>query len=325
MSIDRESKFKFYSFGIVAKDKERTSNTITVTPIEHLSLIDGKLTAPIENVKTSLPDINGEKTPLEGSVEKVIEAIWIPFGHSNRSTSPDVIAGETILLFTFAEDNTIYWTTFLDEPAIRRLETVRYSYGNLRSGRVKYDKTTSYWTEYSTHDKYIWTKTSNSDGEKFVYDFKIDTGNSTVSLNDDVGNKFVIESNDTRITIQNAMGTSYIQEETRITEHADESIFITTAEHSTTTDVSITTDTSVATHSASTSYNINSPLIGINASVALTMEGSGIGIKAEGEATISATKTTAQGLFSFTQGGGRNIEDITLEVDRLWEAIHSLR
>lgn len=325
MLEEKTSKLKLYSLGIVVKDKPRTTNTIVVTPIEELSYVDGKLSEPISEVNQTLPDILDEKEKIEGKIEKNIEAIWLALGHSNRSTSPDVIAGETVLLLAYADNNTIYWTTLFDEPSIRRLETVRYSYGNLKSGKVKYTKDTSYWTEYSTHDQYIWTRTSNSNNEKYIYDYKIDTANSLVTINDDVGNKFKIESKDTRITIENAMGTKYIQEETRITEHADESITITTNDYSLTANNTIKTETSIATHTANANYNITAPIVGISASTSLSMNGSGVTMHSDGVAEISATQTTAKGLFSFTQGGGRDISDITTEIDRLWEAINGLR
>lgn len=318
-----ESGLKFYSFGIVVQDKALTSNEIEVTPIESIPYVSGKLSEDIDKYKSSLPDLTGNKANITLPVKKTIKAIWVPLSHSNRVTSPDVIKNETVILLKFADTDEVYWTTIFHEPKIRRLETVRYSFGNLKDPLVKWDASSSYWMEFSTHSKHIWIKTTKSDGEKWEYDFKIDSREGYIEAKDDLGNRLKIDSRETTNTLENADGTHYIQEKTKVYEHADDSIDVTTKDHSTTAET-IKTSATTTTNSSSAKHTIEAPIVEINAQV-INFSGAGCSMESSGATKLSGSTVEVSGVAPFKDGLGTPIDDVTAEIDRIWAAIGGRR
>jgi len=193
--MDVLSGLTLYSMGIVRVDKSRNSDYIDVIPIERLSMLDGDLNGPDQSrvMKGNLPDHSGVIRTSEVTSENYLSAKWIPYGGSNRISSPDVVKGETVLIFTYADTNDYYWTTVFREPSLRRLETVMHGYSDL-SGKGTFDKNSSYYMEVSTHDKYIHLHTSKSDGEPYEYDVVLDTENGSLTISDDINNRIVLNS-----------------------------------------------------------------------------------------------------------------------------------
>ena len=194
MDQQRLSGLKFYSLGIVLKDKKLDEDIIDVDPIEDFVLDDGKIVDDDRKFKVDLPDHKDRVKSSDITGGSMIKAKWIPFGHSNRDTAPDVRKNETVLIFRFGDEQEYYWTTIMREPEIRRLERVRYSYCNRPDGLEPYDDDTSYWVEYSNVDQHIWLHTSDNNGEPCRYDLKIDTKNGIVTLKDDIGNSIELRS-----------------------------------------------------------------------------------------------------------------------------------
>lgn len=200
MMSERESKLKFYSLGIVAINKEKKSDHIKVTPIEELTLNNGKLTEQKNTYKVELPDAKGIERSSQVESDTMLIAKWIPFGQSNRITPPDVIAGETVIIFRFADTDEYYWTSIFREPGIRRLETVLYAFCNIPDGQEKFDKETSYWLEVSTDEKHIKLHTSKNNGEPYEYDITIDTENGKILIDDNSGNSIELNSSQNEIS-----------------------------------------------------------------------------------------------------------------------------
>lgn len=191
----QQSNLKPYSLGIVVETKPRNVDYILVSPIESLNV------QPQGSIKEYNKDFKGEQADLESTSFKTehesknyIRAKWMPYGESNRTTAPDVVANETVMLYKFGDVDEYYWFDVMREPELRRLEDVLYSYSNQKSGQTPYDKDTSYWIRYNTKDKYIHLHTSNNDGEPFIYDIKIDTKSGNIEIKDDVGNFIKFDS-----------------------------------------------------------------------------------------------------------------------------------
>lgn len=190
----QESALKPYSLGVVAVTKARGSDEILVTPIEEVSTVDGSLNNYQKDYSVSLSNVNATPTSASATARATIKAKWLAPGGSNRYTAPDVVAGERVLLYRYADSETYYWETIGHHPSIRRLETVRYVFSNQESGNAAIDENTSYWFEVSTHDQRITLKTSNNRGEKSIYSFVIDAKNGTVTLNDAEGNTLLLDT-----------------------------------------------------------------------------------------------------------------------------------
>ncbi len=190
----QESALKPYSLGVVAVTKARGSDEIEVTPIEEVSTVDGSLKDYQKDYSVSLSNVNATPTSATAKAKATIKAKWLAPGGSNRYTAPDVVAGERVLLYRYADSETYYWETIGHHPTIRRLETVRYVFSNQEGGNATVDESSSYWIEVSTHDQHVTLKTSNNRGEKSVYSVVIDAKNGTVTVNDAEGNTLLLDT-----------------------------------------------------------------------------------------------------------------------------------
>lgn len=202
---DSISGLKLYSLGVVVETKPDGSDYILVSPVEELNI------QPQGKIRDQTKDFSGNKKGLSGASFKTEHesknyhrAQWIPFGHSNRITAPDVVVNETVLIFKFDNVDKYYWTTIFREPSLRRLERVLYAYSDLDKGisTEAFDKSSSYWVEASTKDKYLRVHTASSDGEPYEYDIIIDTKVGFMHFRDSIGNFIELNSPKDAITLR---------------------------------------------------------------------------------------------------------------------------
>ena len=202
-----ESGLRFYGIGIVAENKPRNGDFIMVSPVEKVTSSKGRLAETEHVYEVESLDVNGIVSKEKVTGQSIIKAKWMPLSEGNRQTAPDVREGESVRLWKYGNSSEYYWQTMYREPSIRRLETVLYCYGNLPSGNTPWDKDSSYWHEVSTHDQHLWWKTTQSNGEAYSYDIKLDTRNSNYTVHDNVGNIFLLDSQNTLIRMINADGS----------------------------------------------------------------------------------------------------------------------
>lgn len=207
MENQKLSKLQFYSLGIVAMNKSLTSNLIEVTPVEEFPLLDGEVTDNTEKYKTEFKNAQKEPFNLELKTTATIKAKWLPINNSNRRTSPDVRRGEHVILYRFADTDEYWWNTLQNDNSLRRLESVIYSFNNLKVENIEDTVDTSYWLEVSTHKKIMHVHTSKNDGEPFAYDIQINAKDGKLVITDDVNNFIVINSKDSTIRAENTFGT----------------------------------------------------------------------------------------------------------------------
>lgn len=201
--MEDKSALVLYSIGIVTEDKPDGTDIILVSPIEKLNIQEsGLINEKVRDYKNvDLPDMNGVVKEAEIKGVNKIKAKWIPFGHSNRISAPDVVAGETVILFKYQDVDEYFWTTIFREPSLRRLEKVLYAFSNLREKGESFDKDTSYWVEVDTKNKIVKFYTAKNDGEVVSYTTEYDTGSGTFKIFDDVGNSIEINSVQNSISI----------------------------------------------------------------------------------------------------------------------------
>ena len=207
MLKDRQSKLVHYGIGIVVEDKPRKSDIVKITNIEEFPYTDGKLIDNKEELKHELPDKKGIPRKSSATRDLIIEATWLGGYDSNRITAPDVIKNETVDIYRYADTQEYYWRKRGREPGIRRLETVCYMYGNLQAPLKEWDKRSSYWQEFSTHDKHIVIQTSKSDGENYKYSVQISPKKNQLYEGDDIGNFRRLLSSERLIDNENTDGT----------------------------------------------------------------------------------------------------------------------
>lgn len=198
-----KSGLVLYSLGIVVETKLPGTDDIYVSPIEHLNIQDNKLIKDNKQTfKNSLPDKTGKTEASEVKATNTLKAKWIPFGHSNRTSAPDVVRNETVILFKYADVDEYFWTTIFREKNIRRLENVLYSYSNLPTGLKEFDMKSSYWVNVNTKAKMVQLHTHDNDGEHCTYDVTVETKKGILTIVDGKRNYIEMKSVDDDLNIE---------------------------------------------------------------------------------------------------------------------------
>ena len=264
------SKLKVFGMGIVVKDKPKFSDEVEVYIPEQMPYVSGKIAdAKIEHKRTMVDSKGSEKT-YEAEAVYTITASWLPDGNDNQITAPDVYKNETVKVFRFGDSDKFFWKTSFREPKLRKQETVATMYSNQKDPKEEFDKNSSYWTQVDTRDKKWQLHTSRNDGEKCEYDAEIDTKEGLVTIKDDLGNKFNIDSGAAKITFLNSSNNSFVMEQGNTT--------------STTPDALSMTSTSTSMQSSDATQIAAGSDMGINA-------GGGLNLSAGGDSNMNAGGT----------------------------------
>lgn len=194
LEIEEKGGFRFYSLGIVTKDKVEGSDIIEVTPIEDLPMELGDLTDNNRVRESSLGNIKGVSKTDKVIGGSVVKAKWTPLSNPNRDNAPDVYRSETVILYRYADTQDYYWSTIFREPKLRGRERVRVSLSNKDPGGDSYDSDTSYWVEFDTRHKHVKIHTSSNDGEPTSYDITLNTKDGIFTFEDELGNSIRLES-----------------------------------------------------------------------------------------------------------------------------------
>lgn len=190
---DEPSVWRFMSFGIVAEDNLKGEETIKVWLAELLPFESGEVNNAKLEQGQEIADINGVKRKVKVDRRSTTDPDWY-CTTDGRFTPPNVVAGETVEIYQYGNEDRFRWVANGRQPNLRRLEHVTHAYSNLRAGQKPYDMESSYGWTFSTREKFVRIWTTTSDGERVAYDFMIDTNESMVTLKDDRNNKFVIDS-----------------------------------------------------------------------------------------------------------------------------------
>lgn len=193
-----ESLLKPFSIGIVIEDKQRGSDYVKVSPMEQLPLQKGDMTLDKRQYEIQTPDANGVKRASQVEGSNYIIAKWFAQNSTNRLSAPDVYKSETVQLYRFADTDEYYWTAMFREPKFRKLETMLVGCSDNPGGGA-FDRNSSYYAEISTHDGHISIHTSQSNGEPYGYDIKIDAAQGIITIMDTVNNAITLDSRNNSI------------------------------------------------------------------------------------------------------------------------------
>ena len=204
-----DSKFKMLSIGIVAEDRKLNDDVVKVYPIELLPIFDGELVPTETQLESTGEDLNGDLYSVNINVCNYIEAQWLS-EDGNRLSPPDVVRGEQVILWHYADSHEYYWTSMGRDTNLRKLETVVYTFSDIpdNGGDEPKGRDNQYIAEVSTHGKHITLKTCKRDGEEFAYTLQINTGEGCYLIEDDVGNIIYLDSKNTEIRLENLDRTS---------------------------------------------------------------------------------------------------------------------
>lgn len=193
------SSLRFYSWAVVTALYE--NGVIEVSPLESMNLQENGLMADKKKTFTNThPDESGDMLQSKVESKNTIKALWLPIYAGNRLTAPDVVKNEQVMLFKYSNVDHYYWID-LGHNGLRRLETVKYRFGDLKDYNrrggddpERLTDATSYMMTVDTKNKHITFATVKSDGEPVAYEASINTGSGYLQLADDRGNVILIDS-----------------------------------------------------------------------------------------------------------------------------------
>lgn len=230
MDPNRESGFRVISLGTVVEDKPAGSFVIKARPDEHSSLDNGDITETSRQYNVDLPDAKGIPRPSTLTGGSVIEATWRPVGGGgNQMTAPDVVSGEAVVIYGYADTQDYYWDKHGSEPGLRRLEHVVTAFSNLRSGRTAFGPDSSYSMTWSTREKYVQLQTADNDGELAAYNILLNTGEGTLTIQDNLGNTLTLDSTKGKLTAE--INEDIVLKTKRISLEASESVSVKTPKY----------------------------------------------------------------------------------------------
>lgn len=203
MNQTMQSMFRFYSIGIVFRDKPRNTKTIRVFPTEHHSAFSGSLDDEEKIIAEPYTNELDEVVPQTIKIEQTFEATWLPLSNSNRRHAPDVCNGERVMLFKMGDINTFFWDTIFDEHELRKNEQYIISCSNTPKTNTPLDDSNTYWQGMDTQDKLVTIiQTANNDGELTTHSMQLDTKKGVWTYKDGRGNLVSLKSGEDGLEIE---------------------------------------------------------------------------------------------------------------------------
>lgn len=207
--MDNISVLRCVSYGIVAANKALNSNEVMVSLLEQFPRLDGTITGNPQEYSSSRADQYGVKTDHTVQTTDSVVAHWLPLGEDHRMTAPDVMRGEPVVIYQFADVDKYYWITLKNDKNFRKLETVVYAFSGTKDFNAKPDDSNCYLIEVSTHKGYVRLLTSQANAEPFGYSFMFNTKEGNVKLNDHVGNALLFNSVENQLRYDNIAGSVF--------------------------------------------------------------------------------------------------------------------
>lgn len=200
---EQSSQWKLYSIGIAANNKVVDSELLYVVPIEAVSMQDGELISQPFTQDAEGWDGDDKLYRVQVKTDTAIQCRWKR--ETNRRTPPDVRRGERVEIYRFADRDIFYWASMGLDEHLRKLETMVIGI----SGTPKEEEDGTlpdhgYHIELSTHKGSITIQTSAKNGEKCTYAIQIDAMGGKVTISDELGNNFHINSNEAIVEMENA-------------------------------------------------------------------------------------------------------------------------
>lgn len=222
-----DSNLKLFSIAIVVDDKAPNSKFISAYPVEHLPHHEGELTSEHELLERKGVDSDGNSYNISLQRGNSVKAEW--YNANNRITAPNVKKGEQVELWTLGATNKYYWKSMGRNDNLRRGEQITWAFNASDSKSTKDiipDATNQYSVSIDTVDQHMTVVTSCDNGEKAAYTLQVNGKTGHVSIADNLGNVFQLDSAASRITMHNRDNTSIIIDKKTITVTATDKLSI---------------------------------------------------------------------------------------------------
>jgi len=221
-----QTKLRVISIGIVAENKERGVPEVYVTPIEILPFQIGDVEEDNRTYYSKGLDGFGRQWSAQVDVDKTLKATWLSL-ETNRETPPDLMRGEQVLIWQYADTDKYFYTSMGRDDVLRRLETVIYRWSNVPEPTEDVENLTdenSYRLTISTHDQLIELVTNKYNEEPYAYRFSLNTKDGIFTITDDVENYVFLDSANTHIKAHNKDKSMFELNKKNINAYAVENI-----------------------------------------------------------------------------------------------------
>ena len=194
-------------FGLVAKDRELTSRLIKVFVKEMSPYATGSLSDNTAEESYSIKGADGKVSSGKVKTSNVITAEYFDL-NTNRPFPPDVVKGEQVMVFQYANSDIYYWISMGRNDDLRRGELMRIAVSDDMAVTKDLTDANTYYIEMDTKiSKRIKIATSKGDGEAFQYNLTFDAKNNKLTIGDDQNNKIEMYSDTPRVLVRNTAGT----------------------------------------------------------------------------------------------------------------------
>ena len=204
---DKGSLIRPYSLGVAAANIEFGQRELEIYPVEDLSQIDGEITDAQSQVESTGVDKDGNTYATSETASNAIKATWLSLD-AHRPFPSLIRRGERVMLWRVGDTDKYYWTEMGLDDKTRRKDILTIIVPNSpKEGENSRTHETAYFVEVNTVDKHITIQTNKNDGEEFAYILQINSGDSNLTLCDDVGNYFQLDSKAQSLTMKNQMNS----------------------------------------------------------------------------------------------------------------------
>jgi hypothetical protein len=195
--------------GIVVEDKPLSSRIIKVWCQELLPFITGKLTAVEAPTSVNVTETLTNTYQGSAKVKNYIEAEYLDM-FSNRQDPPDVVQGEPVKIYQYADSPKYYWLSVGRSDNLRKTEHFRLVIADTTSGGNPHTDDNTYVFEMNSKkgSRHVLLKTCKGTNENYRYQIIINPEEDKVMINDDVGNEIILDSKNTEIALSNKDGTT---------------------------------------------------------------------------------------------------------------------
>ncbi len=205
-----------YSYGMVAEANPDQSRTIKVKILEQLASQYGTPDSLVDVITTIVKTFGGKERITTCNFKD-----WVPANWLNRASAtispPKVVVGQRVLLWRVGDSRQFYWEELDVDMRLKQDEHLVIAINNKNDGE-RLDEDNAYMVEYSTVNQRIRLRTNRNNGELAAYDINLCGKEGYLRMMDDCamegdnynGNGVLIDSVNTKVTIQNISGTNYI-------------------------------------------------------------------------------------------------------------------
>ena len=208
LTAPNASGIHFYSIGYCLVNKDPKTDIIRATPTSVFPMVDGEMVDHAETYNASGQD--SFKGNYAESMETTIgiKCKWL-CQDGNLLTPPDVRRGAKVSIYRMGNSDQFFWTLYTNTGNYQKLETQFRGYSNTQDENAVPDESNTWIHGADTRDtkRFVYGKTTRSDGEKFAYEAYSDSKENRMHFKDDVGNEILIDSENTIVRLQNANGT----------------------------------------------------------------------------------------------------------------------